>query len=156
MSGFRHLLEQDDLDKAASLCTSLKGHLKARFIVLSDDRVLPPPPNKSGKRNRDADEREDDQSNVGTQKKTRGVAGVSRISGSGRGARGRGAAAATRQTPPRFAKEVRGQPQRGSSSASSRAAPANAGSEAAGHGYFSVMDLDEGEEIPSDVDLAQG
>ena len=42
--GFRHLLKQEDLDKALSLCTGLKGHLKSKFIVLSDDRVLPPAP----------------------------------------------------------------------------------------------------------------
>ena len=48
--GFRHLLKQEDLDKALSLCTSLKGHLKSRFLVLSDDRTLPPYQPKSGKR----------------------------------------------------------------------------------------------------------
>ena len=48
--GFRHLLKQEDLDKALSLCTSLKGHLKSRFLVLSDDRILPPYQPKSGKR----------------------------------------------------------------------------------------------------------
>ena len=48
--GFRHLLTQDDLDRAMSLCTSLKGHLKSKFLVLSDDRILPPYQPKSGKR----------------------------------------------------------------------------------------------------------
>ena len=33
-----------------SLCTSLKGHLKSKFLVLSDDRVLPPYQPKGGKR----------------------------------------------------------------------------------------------------------
>ena len=46
MLGFRHLLTQEDLDKAASMCQNLRGHLKSRFIVLSDDRVPPPAPNK--------------------------------------------------------------------------------------------------------------
>ena len=48
--GFRHLLTQEDLDRAMSLCTSLKGHLKSKFLVLSDDRILPPYQPKSGKR----------------------------------------------------------------------------------------------------------
>ena len=42
--GFKHLLTQEDIDKAASLCQNLKGHLKSRFIVISDDRTPPPPP----------------------------------------------------------------------------------------------------------------
>ena len=46
MSGFKHLLTQEDLDKAASMCQGLKGHLRSRFIVLSDDREPPPPPSK--------------------------------------------------------------------------------------------------------------
>ena len=48
--GFKHLLKQEDLDKAMSLCTSLKGHLKSKFLVLSDDRILPPYQPKGGKR----------------------------------------------------------------------------------------------------------
>ena len=39
-----HLLTQADLDRAASMCRSFKGSLRSRFIVLADDRVLPPPP----------------------------------------------------------------------------------------------------------------
>ena len=46
MLGFRHLLTQEDLDKAASMCQGLKGHLRSRFLVLSDDRQPPPPPTK--------------------------------------------------------------------------------------------------------------
>ena len=46
MIGFKHLLTQEDLDKAASMCQGLKGHLKSRFLVLSDDRLPPPPPSK--------------------------------------------------------------------------------------------------------------
>ena len=46
MNGFRHLLTTEDLDKAASMCQGLKGHLRSRFLVLSDDRQPPPPPNK--------------------------------------------------------------------------------------------------------------
>ena len=49
VNGFRHLLKQEDLDKALSLCTGLRGHLKSRFIVLSDDRVLPPAPQGQGR-----------------------------------------------------------------------------------------------------------
>ena len=48
--GFRHLLTQEDLDRAMSLCVSLKGHLKSRFLVLSDDRILPPYQGNRGKR----------------------------------------------------------------------------------------------------------
>ena len=33
-----------------SLCTSLKGHLKSKFLVLSDDRILPPYQPNRGKR----------------------------------------------------------------------------------------------------------
>ena len=47
MLGFRHLLTQEDLDKAASMCQGLKGHLKSRFLVLSDDRQPPPLPTGS-------------------------------------------------------------------------------------------------------------
>ena len=37
-----------------SLCTGMKGKLKSRFVVLSDDRVLPPPPARArGKRKPD-------------------------------------------------------------------------------------------------------
>ena len=46
MLGFRHLLKQEDLDKAASMCQGLKGHLRSRFLVLSDDRQPPPAPTK--------------------------------------------------------------------------------------------------------------
>lgn len=46
MNGFRHLLTTEDLDKAASMCQGLKGHLRSHFLVLSDDRQPPPPPNK--------------------------------------------------------------------------------------------------------------
>ena len=48
--GFRHLLKQEDLDRALSMCTGLRGHLRSRFLVLSDDRVLPPAPAQRGKR----------------------------------------------------------------------------------------------------------
>ena len=50
VQGFRHLLQQEDLDRAMSLCTSLKGHLKSKFLCLSDDRILPPYQPKGGKR----------------------------------------------------------------------------------------------------------
>ena len=42
VAGFRHLLTQEDLDRALSLCSNQKGRLKSKFLVLSDDRVLPP------------------------------------------------------------------------------------------------------------------
>ena len=59
MLGFRHLLTQEDLDKAASMCQGLKGHLKSRFLVLSDDRQPPPPPNR--KRRFDDEDQADQQ-----------------------------------------------------------------------------------------------
>ena len=57
ISGFKHLLKQEDLDRALSLCTGLRGHLKSRFLVLSDDRILPPAPQgqQRGKRSRPGD-----------------------------------------------------------------------------------------------------
>ena len=56
--GYRHLLQQADLDRAMSLCTGMRGKLRSRFIVLSDDRVLPPPPVREphGKRKKPASE----------------------------------------------------------------------------------------------------
>ena len=51
MLGYRHLLTPEELNKAASMCSSHKGHLRSRFIVLSDDRDPPPPPVR-GKRGR--------------------------------------------------------------------------------------------------------
>ena len=42
MLGYRHLLTPEDINKAASMCTSLKGVLRSRFLVLSDDRDPPP------------------------------------------------------------------------------------------------------------------
>ena len=42
IAGFRHLLTQEDLDKALSLCSGQRGRLKSKYLVLSDDRVLPP------------------------------------------------------------------------------------------------------------------
>ena len=59
--GYRHLLQQSDLDRALSLCTGMKGKLKSRFIVLSDERVLPPPPPREvrGKRKQPSDDAQD-------------------------------------------------------------------------------------------------
>ena len=48
MLGFKHLLTDEDLGKAASLCTSMRGQLRSRFIVLSDDKPLPPLPLDEG------------------------------------------------------------------------------------------------------------
>ena len=50
INGFKHLLTQEDLDKALSMCSSLRGKLRSRFIVLSDDRNPPPPPQTIGVR----------------------------------------------------------------------------------------------------------
>ena len=58
VKGFKHLLKQEDLDRALSLCTGLKGHLKSRFLVLSDDRVLPPYQGPRHKRTHPEDEGE--------------------------------------------------------------------------------------------------
>ena len=167
MAGSKHLLMQEDLDKAASLCTSLKGHLRARFIVLSDDRTLPPPPSKPGKRQRESDEREDESNIDGRDlKKNRnfsgvaGVAGVRGLSGSsrgvggngrgasGRGGRGRGSPA-TRHTPPRQAKNKVG-------SGSLPTASGEASATAEGVGYFSTMEFEDTEDLPSEVDLSAG
>ena len=59
--GYRHLLQQADLDRALSLCTGMKGKLRSRFIVLSDERVLPPPPVREprGKRKQAGDNPDD-------------------------------------------------------------------------------------------------
>ena len=55
--GYRHLLQQSDLDKALSLCAGMKGKLKSRFVVLSNERGLPTRPPKAqgarGKRKQD-------------------------------------------------------------------------------------------------------
>ena len=56
MNGYRHLLTPEDLNKAASLCTSMKGQLQTKFLVLSDDRDPPPPPTNRGKRNHPGDD----------------------------------------------------------------------------------------------------
>ena len=56
IAGFRHVLKQEDLDRALSMCTGLKGQLRSKFIVLSDDRVLPPYQGKSGKRQHPGDD----------------------------------------------------------------------------------------------------
>ena len=55
MLGYRHLLTADDLNKAASMCSSLKGHLRSRFLVLSDDRDPPPPPVRGKRGHPDAE-----------------------------------------------------------------------------------------------------
>lgn len=59
VKGYGHLLTQSDLDRAASMCKSMKGSLKARFLVLDDDRDLPPPPSRQ---KRSADEAMDTES----------------------------------------------------------------------------------------------
>lgn len=59
MLGFKHLLTAEDLGKAASLCTSMRGQLQSRFLVLSDDKPLPPPPVGRGKRRHSGDLEQD-------------------------------------------------------------------------------------------------
>ena len=85
IKGFRHLLKQDDLDKALSFCTGMRGHLKSKFIVLSDDRVLPPYQGNKGKRSRPGDDdpshasgKRQHQANY-SQQSAQAVAGVSAI-----------------------------------------------------------------------------
>ena len=102
--GFKHLLTESDLDKALSMCSSLKGKLRSRFIVLSDDRTPGPPPNR-GKRT--LDEAEDiDQSSKRNRFVPRsggqsvpGVAGVSKLGPSEK------ASVPRKSTPPRAAKK---------------------------------------------------
>lgn len=80
--GFKHLLQQSDLDKALSLCTGMRGKLKSRFLVLSDDRILPPAPTKPrGKRKQASSESGETGSQV-VYKRTRGrsVGGVPGVS----------------------------------------------------------------------------
>ena len=80
--GFKHLLQQSDLDKALSLCTGMRGKLKSRFLVLSDDRILPPAPTKPrGKRKQASSESRETGSQV-VYKRTRGrsVGGVPGVS----------------------------------------------------------------------------
>ena len=96
--GFRHLLQQSDLDKTLSMCTGLRGKLRSRFLVLSDDRVPPPPPQGQGQnQGRGKRSRRDSEEDVSSkrnrnQNRAGSVPGVSKI-GTG-----------TRSTPPRAAK----------------------------------------------------
>ena len=55
MLGCRHLLNVEELNKAASMCSSLKGVLRSRFLVLSDDRDPPPPPARGQRSHPDGD-----------------------------------------------------------------------------------------------------
>ena len=55
MLGYRHLLTVEDLNKAASMCSSLKGVLRSKFLVLSDDRDPPPPPARGKRSHPDGD-----------------------------------------------------------------------------------------------------
>ena len=174
INSYKGILLQEDLDKAASMCTGLKGHLKARFIVLSDDRVLPPPPAKAGKRQREGEDLDEGNSENLSQKRNRGISGVNLIP-VGRGGRVRGVG--TRQTPPRAAKghvqtsgesigssaSVRGHGTAGRGRGSSRQASGAlsrqesgaAGGSAEG-GLWTSLDLADGEELPSDLDESQG
>ena len=55
MLGCRHLLNVEELNKAASMCSSLKGVLRSRFLVLSDDKDPPPPPARGKRSHPDGD-----------------------------------------------------------------------------------------------------
>ena len=81
--GYRHLLQQSDLDKALSLCAGMRGKLKSRFVVLSDERVLPPrPPRTQGARGkRKQDEMDDTGSKRGRSGRPTTVSGVTLRSG---------------------------------------------------------------------------
>ena len=103
--GFKHLLTESDLDKALSMCSSLKGKLRSRFLVLSDDRIPPPPPNR-GKRT--LDEEAEDKSTKRNKfvPRTSGnpIPGVSKVGGSS--SQTEKAGSAKRSTPNRFAKKT--------------------------------------------------
>lgn len=66
-----------------SLCTSLKGHLQSRFLVLSDDRILPPYQPKGNKRSHPDDNSQDTvpvkRTNQAPNSRPPSVAGVSGI-----------------------------------------------------------------------------
>ena len=81
--GYRHLLQQSDLDKALSLCAGMRGKLRSRFVVLSDERVLPPrPPRTQGARGkRKQDEMDDTGSKRGRSGRPTTVSGVTLRSG---------------------------------------------------------------------------
>ena len=113
INGFKHLLTQQDLDKALSTCSSMKGKLRSRFIVLSDDRTPPPPPaNNRGKRTLD-DEPED---NANKRKfvprsksnltKVPGVTPIAEKSSTQSSEAVGGSVIGRRTTPPRFAKRA--------------------------------------------------
>ena len=113
INGFKHLLTQQDLDKALSTCSSMKGKLRSRFIVLSDDRTPPPPPaNNRGKRTLD-DEPED---NANKRKfvprsksnltKVPGVTPIAEKSSTQSSEAAGGSGLGRRTTPPRFAKRA--------------------------------------------------
>ena len=113
INGFKHLLTQQDLDKALSMCSSMKGKLRSRFIVLSDDRTPPPPPaNNRGKRTLD-DEPED---NANKRKfvprsksnltKVPGVTPIAEKSSTQSSEAAGGSGLGRRTTPPRFAKRA--------------------------------------------------
>ena len=68
------------------MCTSLKGKLKSRFLVLSDDRNPPPPPVNKGRGKRGHEDQEEDQTSKRNRpvrpqslKPTPGVSGVYKI-----------------------------------------------------------------------------
>ena len=113
INGFKHLLTQQDLDKALSMCSSMKGKLRSRFIVLSDDRTPPPPPaNNRGKRTLD-DEPED---NANKRKfvprsksnltRVPGVTSIAEKSSTQSSEAAGGSGIGRRTTPPRFAKRA--------------------------------------------------
>ena len=113
INGFKHLLTPEDLDKALSMCSSLRGKLRSRFIVLSDDRNPPPPPaNNRGKRT--LDDGPEDHTNKRkfvprSKANSTKVPGVTPISGRSQQQSGDvagGSGIGRRMTPPRFAKKA--------------------------------------------------
>ena len=119
VNGFKHLLTEDDLDKALSMCTSLRGNLRSHFIVLSDDRIPPPKSVNVGRGKRkmeDSNEGQNAERKKGPAHFSRpppphGVAGVKLVASSGASSApsipgGSGTNLARRLTPSQVAKKA--------------------------------------------------
>ena len=118
INGFKHLLTEEDLDKTLSMCTSLKGNLRSRFLVLSDDRIPPPKPVNPGRGKRkmeyshegQATERKKGPAHFSQPPPSHGVAGVSlhasRVARSTPTAEGSGTNSGRRSTPSRVTKKT--------------------------------------------------
>ena len=118
INGFKHLLTEEDLDKTLSMCTSLKGNLRSRFLVLSDDRIPPPKPVNPGRGKRkmeyshegQATERKKGPAHFSRPPPSHGVVGVSlhasRVARSTPTAEGSGTNSGRRSTPSRVTKKT--------------------------------------------------